>query len=271
MQCIPSERLCEEVITSGGWGITADGGMGAQPLPLPILAAPGNDRTSAHAALPPPPPDVCLSHPDCRYSSSDLYQADEAEKWRAGIDLPHLPPGIRALSSRACEPATELGVDYSWLPATSVHTTRAPIGVWLCASAGFRTPLDPPQPTVWSPHARPTTCTRSDYMRGCSDFAWNVGRTMLVKNRCEAALALQQRNGSKDVTEAASRAVKWLRAHSPQCTHSARSALCTDPCKVIEHCTVCALQARPVTCATTQGSRCFKRRRAERASGGAAT
>lgn len=32
------------------------------------------------------------------------------------------------------------------------------------------------------------------YMRGCSDLSWDVGRTMLVRNRCELAILLQQRS-----------------------------------------------------------------------------
>ena len=30
-------------------------------------------------------------------------------------------------------------------------------------------------------------------MRGCSDFEWNMGRTLLVRNRCHLAAVLEQR------------------------------------------------------------------------------
>ena len=58
--------------------------------------------------------------------------------------------------------------------------------------------------------------------RGCSDFAWNAGRTLLAKNRCDAALSLQQLNAStaqgsradndsnQSRVEAAKRVVDWL-------------------------------------------------------------
>ena len=56
--------------------------------------------------------------------------------------------------------AAELGVEHAWLPVT--HTV-APheYGLWFY------------------------------YARGCSDMLWNVGRTILARNRCHAALILE--------------------------------------------------------------------------------
>lgn len=59
----------------------------------------------------------------------------------------------------------ELGRDREWLPVTHTHTQQDAwqVGLWL------------------------------HYMRGCSDFVWNVGRTMLARNKCEASGLLEQR------------------------------------------------------------------------------
>lgn len=59
----------------------------------------------------------------------------------------------------------ELGVSHTWLPVSHTHTTQH---AW--------------QPGLWF-----------YYMRGCSDFMWDMGRTLLVRNRCHLAIALEQR------------------------------------------------------------------------------
>ena len=59
----------------------------------------------------------------------------------------------------------ELGVDHARLPVSHTHTMQHP---W--------------QPGLWF-----------FYMRGCSDFAWDMGRTLLVRNRCHLAVVLEQR------------------------------------------------------------------------------
>lgn len=84
------------------------------------------------------------------------------EKQQLGHDSKH---GLPHVTATCTKPPPELGVDGAWLPVTSVWTQRKPIGsgVWLY------------------------------YARGCSDFAWSAGRTMLAKNRCDAALQLQRR------------------------------------------------------------------------------
>ena len=102
------------------------------------------------------------------------------------IDYAYFPPGLKPLSARPCEPSPELGVENAWLPVTSVHTMRTPLGIWFY------------------------------FARGCSDFAWNAGRALLTRNRCDAALALQQLNatgivGDSDSSrlEAAKRVAAW--------------------------------------------------------------
>ena len=59
----------------------------------------------------------------------------------------------------------ELGRDHEWLPVAHTNTVQAAwqVGLWFY------------------------------YMRGCSDFVWNVGRTMLSRNKCHAAGLLEQR------------------------------------------------------------------------------
>lgn len=89
-----------------------------------------------------------------------------------------LPPGILSLRGAArrgdstgeratwcAQPPSELGVDGALLPVTSVWTQRKAIagGMWLY------------------------------YARGCSDFGWSAGKTLLAKNRCDAAIELQRR------------------------------------------------------------------------------
>ena len=75
-----------------------------------------------------------------------------------------MPRGIRYLNTPAGHVNAELGVDHAWLPLTRTHTMQdaMQVGLWF------------------------------HYTRGCSDFAWNVGRTLLVRNKCEAAVRIEQ-------------------------------------------------------------------------------
>ena len=59
----------------------------------------------------------------------------------------------------------ELGTDHALLPVTHTHTSSDSlvVGLWFY------------------------------YARGCSDAAWPMGRTLLVRNRCHAAVAVHQR------------------------------------------------------------------------------
>ena len=59
----------------------------------------------------------------------------------------------------------ELGRDHAQLPVTHTHTMQH---AW--------------QPGLWF-----------YYMRGCSDFEWDMGRTLLVRNRCHMTGVLEQR------------------------------------------------------------------------------
>ena len=58
----------------------------------------------------------------------------------------------------------ELGRDYARLPVTHTHTVQH---AW--------------QSGLWF-----------FYTRGCSDYEWNVGRTLLVRNRCHMAAVLDR-------------------------------------------------------------------------------
>lgn len=109
-------------------------------------------------------------------------------RYREGWSGFAFPPGVRYLRNQSCRTVPrELGVDHVWLPVTNCWTMRPPVGHWFY------------------------------YMRGCSDWAWNVGRTVLVRNRCDAALALRQRlaqNASRMLgrTEAAQQVAAYVRA-----------------------------------------------------------
>ena len=75
-----------------------------------------------------------------------------------------MPRGMRYLSAQAHLKANaELGRNGLWVPVTRTHTQQDPqqVGLWM------------------------------HYARGCSDFVWSVGRTMLVRNKCEAACTLE--------------------------------------------------------------------------------
>lgn len=76
-----------------------------------------------------------------------------------------MPRGIRYLKARRGHVNSELGLDGAWLPVTRTHTMQdgLQVGLWF------------------------------HYMRGCSDFALEVGRTLLVRNKCEAAVLIEQR------------------------------------------------------------------------------
>ena len=128
-------------------------------------------NTSNATAAQPMPHDVVAARwhrPVCT-NACLLGPVDDARKkaWMArSYTAAFFPPGLRYLNDQGCDsPPVELGVDYAWLPVSSTHTVRRPVagGLWMY------------------------------YMRGCSDFAWQVGRTMLVRNRCHAAVELERR------------------------------------------------------------------------------
>ena len=58
------------------------------------------------------------------------------------------------------------------------------------------------------------------YARGCSDLMWNVGRTMVARNRCHAALLLEKMLHNSTDRAAARRAAKHLKLQDVQHVHS---------------------------------------------------
>lgn len=84
--------------------------------------------------------------------------------WNATSTTFGMPRGVRHLVRRA-HLNEELGRDNAWLPVTHTMTTQHPlqVGLWF------------------------------HYMRGCSDFAWNSGRTLLARNKCHASIVLERR------------------------------------------------------------------------------
>ena len=86
-----------------------------------------------------------------------------------------LPRGTRFLHARGSLVNAELGIDGMWLPVTRTHVQQDAlhVGLWF------------------------------HYTRGCSDTAWHVGRTLLVRNKCESAGRIEQRaTGSQSWKEA---------------------------------------------------------------------
>ena len=82
------------------------------------------------------------------------------------------PRGVAFLhnaSDSAAALNAELGIDHVRLPVTHTHTVAdaSQVGLWLY------------------------------YARGCSDASWPIGRTMLVRNRCDAAITVHQRINSR--------------------------------------------------------------------------
>lgn len=88
-----------------------------------------------------------------------------AGAWNATTHAFGMPRGVRSFAPRRGHVNAELGRDFSWLPVTRTQTQQdgLQVGLWF------------------------------HYMRGCSDFAWSVGRTLLVRNKCAAAVAVELR------------------------------------------------------------------------------
>ena len=97
-----------------------------------------------------------------------------------------MPRGVRywmdAANSSRCELNQELGRNHARLPVSHTHTMQH---AW--------------QPGLWF-----------FYMRGCSDFEWDMGRTLLVRNRCHLAVELEQRAHRVGWARAISRVARKL-------------------------------------------------------------
>lgn len=106
----------------------------------------------------------------------------------------------------------ELGQDFARLTVSHTHTTQHP---W--------------QPGLWF-----------YYARGCSDFAWDMGRTLLVRNRCHLAAVLEQRVHGVGWAAAVTRVAKRMVSSRPailsatsSCSHAlCVCALCACACAV---------------------------------------
>jgi hypothetical protein len=99
------------------------------------------------------------------------------------------PPGLEYFrsSSLPCEPNAELGTSDSWLPVTHVGgPMRGPTdsgGLWFY------------------------------YARGCSDLQWNVGRSVLARNRAHAAVLTEQMLAVLESAEHSTSAHEGERGH----------------------------------------------------------
>ena len=87
-----------------------------------------------------------------------------SDKGVANAWMPYAAPRRMVyLLNMSCVPNDELGRDHMWLPVSHTRAPQKAVGLWLY------------------------------YMRGCSDLGYNVGRTLAVRNRCHAALEIDQR------------------------------------------------------------------------------
>ena len=101
--------------------------------------------------------------------------------WNTTHEAFGFPRGVRYLETSG-HINHELGRDHAWLPVTHTRTAQdsLQVGLWF------------------------------HYMRGCSDFAWNVGRTLLARNKCHAAVLLGQRVDNASWAVATLRVVRKL-------------------------------------------------------------
>ena len=85
--------------------------------------------------------------------------------WWQGFAAPRGILFSRSANRAGAPVNAELGLSHALLPVvhTHAHSDSAVVGLWFY------------------------------YARGCSDAAWPVGRTLLVRNRCHAAVAVHQR------------------------------------------------------------------------------
>ena len=108
------------------------------------------------------------------------------------------PAGLAYVKDLPCEPPSELEQSDVWLPVTHVGgPSRGPTdsgGLWFY------------------------------YARGCSDLQWNVGRSLLVRNRAHAAVRIEQLRAAQaspmrmplSELEAAQLVAAWIRARHPK-------------------------------------------------------
>ena len=84
--------------------------------------------------------------------------------WNQTLDIWGWPRGARALALNH-KLNHELGRSNTWLPVAHVHTMQnsQAVGLWF------------------------------HYARGCTDFAWFTGRTLLARDKCDAVVQLEQR------------------------------------------------------------------------------
>ena len=107
-------------------------------------------------------------------------------RWNETIQTFGLPRGARMLPPSQKINA-ELGTSHAMLPVVHTHMQQDSqvVGLWF------------------------------HYARGCSDFLWNVGRTLLVRNKCHASVLFEKWARNSTWTDAvwrtASRLVEALR------------------------------------------------------------
>ena len=97
-----------------------------------------------------------------------------------------LPSGVAYFAGGICENETSvqvaLGQSHAFLTVTHTRVRTPPLGLWF-----YHVPRD------------------------CSDLAWNVGRTLLVRNRCDLAIQLERSvHGGGDVHASVRLAAKLL-------------------------------------------------------------
>ena len=100
------------------------------------------------------------------------------------------PQGNGYFKSKPCRAAPGLGLDHALLPVTHIGgPKKGPTdsgGLWFY------------------------------YAPGCSDFLWDMGRTLLSRNRVHLAVQLERQQGGGDERAAVGRVADWVRRVYPK-------------------------------------------------------
>ena len=98
-----------------------------------------------------------------------------------GVWRPFAAAGrVEYFDNQSCLPNPELGRDHVRLPVTHTRANTPSLGMWYY------------------------------YARGCSDFGWNTGRTLAARNRCHAAVKIDQRVHDDGTRQAINRMASYF-------------------------------------------------------------
>ena len=139
------------------------------------------------AALSRPESTLCMS---CTNSTPCCGRRCHSSSPNRVIHPFRFPTGAGYFKQKSCEPAAGLGVDHAWLPVTHIG----------------------------GPHKGPTDSGGLwfYYAHGCSDLVWDMGRTLLARNRVHLAVELEKQLHGGDDRAAVGRVADWVRRVYPK-------------------------------------------------------